>query len=276
MKRTRTTEVNVLGRVAALTAISIIGSVILFVLTTRVVFGSNVDTAMTVADCWNIGLLFSIFVPMLICPAVCYRSVRLVEELQIARDQLEILAQTDQLTGLLNRRGFDATADTALETALLPDRPVAVLVCDIDHFKQLNDSFGHSFGDQTLKHVAEILLSFAQSGSFIVGRQGGDEFVMMLPGVYLTEAAAIAESIRIACARTAFDGDTIGASLSVSIGVAASRGSQASLSALMRRADIALYDVKRTGRNRVVSVDVNEQWSSATAAPLAPTCRSAA
>jgi diguanylate cyclase (GGDEF)-like protein len=151
-----------------------------------------------------------------------------------------------------------------------------MLMCDIDHFKRLNDSFGHRFGDQTLKHVAEILLSFAQSRSFIVGRQGGDEFVMMLPGVHLTEAAAIAESIRIVCARTAFDGDTIGAGLSVSIGVAASRGSQASLSALMRRADVALYDVKRTGRNRVGTAEVNEQWSSATAAPLPPTCRSAA
>ncbi|MGP0060090.1 MAG: GGDEF domain-containing protein [Beijerinckiaceae bacterium] len=276
MKRKEKRKAKVFWRILALTAISVAGSTTIFMLIARAVFGSNPDMTITVGDFWTLGLFISIFVPMLLCPVVTYRLSRLIQELQIARDQLEILAQTDQLTGLLNRRGFDATADTALETALLPDRPVAVLVCDIDHFKQLNDSFGHSFGDQTLKHVAEILLSFAQSRSFIVGRQGGDEFVMMLPGVYLTEAAAIAESIRIACARTAFDGDTIGASLSVSIGVAASRGSQASLSALMRRADIALYDVKRTGRNRVVSVDVNEQWSSATAAPLAPTCRSAA
>ncbi len=134
---------------------------------------------------------------------------------------------------------------------------------DIDHFKRLNDTFGHRFGDQTLKCVAEILRSCAERRSFIVGRQGGDEFVMLLPGVDLTEAAAIAESIRVACARKAFDGDTIGASLSISIGVAASLGSQASLSALMQRADVALYDVKRTGRDRVISVDVNEQWSSA-------------
>ena len=229
----------------------------------RVAFGSNPNMLITVGDFWTLGLFISILVPMLICPIVTYRLSRLVQELQVARDRLEILAQTDQLTGLLNRRGFDAAADAALETARLDDVPVAVLMCDIDHFKRLNDSLGHGFGDQILLHVADLLRCFAQSGNFIVGRQGGDEFVMLLPGVDSTAAATLAESIRVACARLIFGASAIGGTFSVSIGVAACPGSHASLSALMRRADVALYDVKRSGRNSVVTADLNEQWPSA-------------
>lgn len=263
MKRKKKTKAKVFWRILALTAISVVSSATIFMLIARVVFGSNPNMLITVGDFWTLGLFISIFVPMLLCPVITYRLSRLIQELQIARDQLEILARTDQLTGLLNRRGFDAAAEAALELARLDDHPVAVLMCDIDHFKELNDSFGHGFGDETLKHVADILRSFAQNRNYIVGRQGGDEFVMMLQGADLSEAAATAESIRGACAALAVGGIATGGSLAVSIGVAACPPSQTSLSGLIRRADVALYEVKRTGRNHAVNADVNEQWSSA-------------
>jgi diguanylate cyclase (GGDEF)-like protein len=136
-------------------------------------------------------------------------------------------------------------------------------MCDIDHFKKLNDGFGHGHGDNALLYVAEVLRSFAASHHMIAGRQGGDEFVMLAPGVDLAEAAGMAESIRVACGKTPFDGEAAGACVTVSIGVAACAGSKASLSALMRRADVALYEVKRNGRNRVASADLGERWSSA-------------
>jgi diguanylate cyclase (GGDEF)-like protein len=164
---------------------------------------------------------------------------------------------------LLNRRGFDAAAHAALEAGRDANRPVAVLMCDIDHFKKLNDDFGHGLGDNALLYVAEVLRGFAAGRHLIASRQGGDEFVLLAPGVDLAEAAAMAESIRIACGKMPFDGDAAGACVTVSIGVAACAGSKASLSALMRRADVALYEVKRGGRNRVASADVAERWSSA-------------
>jgi diguanylate cyclase (GGDEF)-like protein len=217
----------------------------------------------TPAEFQHFVLALSIFVPALVCPLVSYRSARLVEALKRARGDLEVLAQTDQLTGLLNRRGFDAAAHAALEAGRAANRPVAVLTCDIDHFKKLNDSFGHGFGDKALLHVAEVLRRFALSRHLVAGRQGGDEFVILAPGIGRAEAAGIAESIRIACGKMPLEDNAAGAILSVSIGVAVCAGSQASLSALMRRADVALYDAKRIGRNRVVAADLGERWSNA-------------
>jgi diguanylate cyclase (GGDEF)-like protein len=263
MKRERTIKANIVRRVLVATTISIVGSIALSLLVMHVVFGSDSYIVMTAAQFRTLCVFFSIFVPILICPFLAYRSARLIRELKVAHDRLEILAKTDELTGLLNRRGFDAAAEAALMSARRDDRPVAVLLCDIDYFKRLNDSFGHDFGDEALLCVADVLRTFAQCGNFIVGRQGGDEHVMLLPGVHLSEASAVAENIRIACAKATIAGQTIGAGLSVSIGVAACPGPQASLSALMRRADVALYEAKRKGRNRVVAADVNEQWPTA-------------
>jgi diguanylate cyclase (GGDEF)-like protein len=133
---------------------------------------------------------------------------------------------------------------------------MAVLMCDIDHFKSLNDNFGHGFGDNVLKHVADVLARAAERGKFVVGRQGGDEFAILLPGVDRDGAAAIAQDIRSACA----DARCEGGALSVSIGIAVSARSRASLAALLRRADIALYEVKRGGRN---GAGANQEWPSA-------------
>jgi len=137
------------------------------------------------------------------------------------------------------------------------------MMCDIDHFKRLNDNLGHTLGDKALVEVADLLRSFAQECGLIVGRQGGDEFVVMLPGVGLAEAASIAENIRVGCSKLLFEHPAMGATLSVSIGVAASADAEASLTSLLRRSDVALYDVKRTGRNRIVAADIGERWSSA-------------
>jgi diguanylate cyclase (GGDEF)-like protein len=257
------TKAQVFRRVFLVTAISVVSSFVLTLLAMRIVYGANSNTMIPVAEFENFVFALSILAPTLICPPVCYKSAKLVHDLNLARSELQVLAQTDQLTGLLNRRGFDAVAQASLDAARAAQSPVAVLMCDIDHFKRLNDGFGHDFGDKSLMHVAAVLRGFAESHKLIVGRQGGDEFVMMLPGARLSDAAAIAEDIRVACAKMAFERDPIGGSLSVSIGVAASERSEASLSALLRRADVALYDVKRSGRNRVVTADVNEHWSSA-------------
>jgi diguanylate cyclase (GGDEF)-like protein len=228
----------------------------------RLVFGGDPSFVVTAAQIQWFSLSLSIIAPALICPAASYRSAKLVAQLEQARRDLEVLAQTDQLTGLLNRRGFDAAAIAAIEASRQANRPVAALICDIDHFKSINDRFGHGVGDRSLIHVAEVLRAFAASDGLISGRQGGDEFVMLLPGAGTPEVAAIGESIRAACAAGGSDRDGLGA-VSVSIGAAVSEGAAAPLSALLRCADVALYDVKRGGRNRLVVADIDKQWSNA-------------
>jgi diguanylate cyclase (GGDEF)-like protein len=263
MRQEMETQAQIFRQVLAVTAISTISSFVLSLLAMHIFYCGDSNLKISAAEFQNFGLTLSILLPILICPPVCYQSAKLVHDLRRARSELQIIAHTDKLTGVLNRRGFDKAAQASLEAARNAGHPTSVLVCDIDHFKRLNDGFGHDFGDRTLMHVADILGSFAQSHNFVVGRQGGDEFVMMLPGTVLAQAAAIAESIRIACGKITLGGEEADASLSVSIGVAASAQSGTSLSALIRRADVALYDVKRTGRNSVVAADVQEQWASA-------------
>jgi diguanylate cyclase len=128
---------------------------------------------------------------------------------------------------------------------------MSVLMIDIDFFKELNDSFGHDFGDAALVQVAAILRNEALEEGFIVGRQGGDEFVALLPGVSGPKAAAIAERIRRACSETLVEHGGKSAYVTVSVGVS-TQSQQNSLSQLIGEADGALYCAKQEGRNRVV------------------------
>jgi diguanylate cyclase (GGDEF)-like protein len=129
---------------------------------------------------------------------------------------------------------------------------------DVDDFKKLNDRFGHAFGDRALMQVADVLRRCAADRNFIAGRQGGDEFAMVLADTDRAEAFAIAQAIRAACAEATPDAIAV----CVSIGIAVSARSKASLPALLRRADIALYDAKRTGGGRAFAGDANERWPS--------------
>jgi diguanylate cyclase (GGDEF)-like protein len=248
-----------LWQIFCLTAVGSMFSVGCTALAMRIVFGDDPAALIPAAQFKHFAYWLSLGLPVVLCPLLSFRFFGLMQRMNVARTNFKILAQTDELTGLFNRRGFDAAALEALETERVAGRPVAVMICDIDHFKRLNDNFGHDFGDQSLMHIACVLTRFAGSHGLIVGRQGGDEFVVMYPGAGKAEAAAVAEAIRLACAEM----QLVGSTLSVSIGLAASLRATASLSALIRRADVALYDVKRTTRNSVVAADVEEEWASA-------------
>jgi diguanylate cyclase (GGDEF)-like protein len=256
MARQIRTTAQVYRRVFIVTALSILGSVAVSQLVMRLAFAA--DATVTAAGFRHLTWFFSIFVPAVVCPLACYQSTRLMQALTLARDELETLARTDQLTGVLNRRGFEAAAEQALAEARAADRPMVALMLDIDAFKQLNDAFGHAMGDAALKRIACVLRDCAEGKCFIVGRLGGDEFAMMLPDVDRDEAAGIARAIRAACASEAEDG----AAISVSIGVAVSARSQTPLSMLLRRADIALYEIKREGASRIASDEAGECWPS--------------
>ncbi len=174
---------------------------------------------------------------------------------ELVRTQSEIVrsrkqALRDPLTGIANRAGVDG-----LVTQLLADepaQPLSVALLDIDHFKTLNDSYGHQRGDHVLRAVTKALIAAAGS-SQMVGRLGGDEFVVVLPGTTLEMAAESAETLRIAvmsCDLTESLGGEVLGGLTASLGVAELERGE-SLAELFERADRCLYRAKHSGRNRV-------------------------
>ncbi|MEO1402925.1 MAG: ammonium transporter [Cyanobacteria bacterium J06635_1] len=168
---------------------------------------------------------------------------------KITEDKLRQLAHTDSLTGTYNRRFFLQLAETALVDCQLKTTPTTVLMLDIDHFKQINDTYGHATGDLAIKFVAGIVARHLRD-SDILGRFGGEEFSILLPTTTLKRAWVIAERIRksIETRELNHQGQLI--KLTVSIGVAQA-GLDDGIHDLLDQADQALYQAKEQGRNRV-------------------------
>jgi len=244
------TSRQVLRRIAVATAISIALSVAIGFLAMAYIYGTDMNAAIPVSLAFKLGLGMGVVAPALICPILAFRTIRAIQERDRAHVELRRIAETDQLTGLLNRRGFDAAAQAATEQCARHNRPVSALIVDVDFFKAINDSFGHEFGDAALVHVAAMLNDAATAEAFIVGRQGGEEFVALLPGWTGQQAATIAEKLRQTCAETPFAFKGKSALVAVSIGVTTATR-RVSLPQLMEEADSALYRAKRSGRNRV-------------------------
>jgi diguanylate cyclase (GGDEF)-like protein len=156
----------------------------------------------------------------------------------------------DPLTGLLNREALGDRFAELAEQAALTGGSVALVVCDLDRFKAVNDRFGHERGDSVLKDVAYLMRKHLRSFE-LVYRLGGEEFLVVLPGASLVEAEVIAERLRVAIE----DGRPGGLGVTCSLGVAAGSGADVSFKPLFSRADAALYAAKRGGRNRVVALD---------------------
>ncbi|WP_035086321.1 diguanylate cyclase [Catenuloplanes japonicus] len=176
------------------------------------------------------------------------------EALRAANEQLETLAVTDPLTGLANRRRLTEVLEEAWRRAVRPRLPLALALVDIDHFKLLNDVYGHPAGDECLRQVSRTLLR-AVRDTDTVARFGGEEFVAVLPGADLNTAIAIAERMRAAVAALAHPHELAEhAIVTVSVGVAAVTPDRTGLhETLIKMADEALYSAKREGRNRVVA-----------------------
>lgn len=175
------------------------------------------------------------------------------EELHRAKLRLLELAMTDGLTGLSNRRKLDEAMDQECRRSQREGGSLALMVLDIDHFKRLNDTHGHQAGDRVLRRVAAILSSFRNRAGDLAARLGGDEFVLLLPGADHAQALAVANRIREQIQSTDFDAP-VGVSVTACIGVANVDGATTqSPENLFAKADRALYDAKRDGRNTVVS-----------------------
>ncbi len=171
-------------------------------------------------------------------------------QLRSANDQLSALAITDPLTGLHNHRFFQEMLGSELATAAGQSLPVALLLLDIDHFRQFNETYGHDVGDRVLKIVAQTIGQDIQPGEH-AARYGGEEFVVILPGTDGTRAQTIAERLREGIARSAFVVELETMHLTVSIGVACFPQHASVAASLLKAADLALYAAKRHGRNSV-------------------------
>jgi len=154
------------------------------------------------------------------------------------------------LTGLYNRRHFFDVAQTELERSRRYHHSMSIIILDVDHFKRVNDSFGHMVGDEVLRSQARTSLASLRKVD-IMGRYGGEEFVVMLPETNLTSACVMAERLRSQVVSMRVGSDRGVVSITISIGVAGFDGkTEIDLDTLLNRADQALYRAKGSGRNR--------------------------
>jgi diguanylate cyclase (GGDEF)-like protein/PAS domain S-box-containing protein len=170
-------------------------------------------------------------------------------------DELEYRAHTDSLTGLANRGRFMELADAELARAMRYQHPFAVLILDVDHFKTINDRFGHKSGDTVLQALATILRGTLREND-IIGRIGGEEFAMLLPETDTEKASEVAERLRLTVAGTDITTENNNKiAITVSIGIAVPTNIPLNIDNILSRADSALYAAKNSGRNRVCNAD---------------------
>lgn len=166
------------------------------------------------------------------------------------RDVAHRLAEHDMLTGVLNRRAIQSAARAAFRNARNAGTPLALLFLDIDHFKKVNDSHGHRVGDHCLRAIIAPIAGELRHEDAL-GRYGGEEFLIVLPGIEAPEACAIAERIRLRAQRAPVHVSGIRIDLTVSVGIAVIDAQAANVEELIERADSALYRAKSEGRNQV-------------------------
>jgi diguanylate cyclase (GGDEF)-like protein len=192
------------------------------------------------------------------------RRIRQLEDRLVeAHEEMRLKATHDSLTSLLNRGAIMSLLKNELQRGLRSQQPVSIMLCDIDYFKQINDTYGHSAGDTVLREIASRLAGSIRSYDAIglytdaVGRYGGEEFLMVLSGCDANQVQKKAESIRQAIAVQVFeiDGSKLWVTISMGLTTIDHWDQTSSIESLLDRADAALYRAKSEGRNRFVFAD---------------------
>jgi diguanylate cyclase (GGDEF)-like protein len=242
--------------VAKRVAQSVVGTIVLTITLLVARFGPDLSIDVRLETVAKNMLFDGVFIAALLTGLLTYRPTVVMRELHQARAELFKISRTDPLTGILNRRGFDEAATEALAKPG-DGLPVVVLMCDIDHFKRINDSFGHQFGDQVLSDIGKAVSAFGEEYGALVCRHGGEEFAILMTGVTGVQAIRRANILRQTCARLTIrneGGST--PTVTVSIGLAMAH-EKTTLADIMRAADKALYLAKNRGRNLVVPAQVD-------------------
>jgi diguanylate cyclase (GGDEF)-like protein len=197
--------------------------------------------------------MFGIYALLVIFAAeLFYRFIQSRNQLQALTQELDLVSRLDPLTGIYNRRHLDDTIGNTVSTVKRHNQSLALVIADVDHFKRVNDTYGHDAGDTVLVEVTSRMMKTLRSGD-LLGRWGGEEFLIVLPMTTVEGARLAAERMREIVAATPItleDGQQL--NITASFGCAAMRGEDADPDALIRRADAALYEAKEGGRNRVV------------------------
>lgn len=182
------------------------------------------------------------------------RIVNIQDELHGTKVKMELLAYQDELTGLVNRRGFDKALSIEIKHSKNEKSPLSVLMIDVDQFKSFNDNYGHQAGDECLKVVAKVLKEAACRTTDIVTRYGGEEFALILPNTSLAQAEIVGDRIVSAFKHLAYPHkySSVERYLTVSGGIAQITD-EVGTKEIMKRADTALYIAKESGRNGITS-----------------------
>jgi diguanylate cyclase (GGDEF)-like protein len=181
-----------------------------------------------------------------------------VSELAEEAEALERLACSDGLTGLNNRRHFLVLANNEWARFQRYKRPLALLMTDIDKFKSVNDTYGHDVGDEVIKAVAGVLQAGKRTTD-IVGRLGGEEFALVLPEATLDSAVQAAERFRQLVGNCVISAGDKRVPITISLGVASADERTSGIEEMLKQSDLALYEAKQTGRNRVCRFSRNAQ-----------------
>ena len=251
------TERDVLRRTIFQSLVGVVVSASASLLMSLTMFGTDPARQISVGHAVAVSAAASVLVSIFVGSILSYRGSRTLQKLALIRAELWRLSRTDQLTGLPNRRGFSEAAAEALDKAQRQKVQAVAFMLDIDHFKSINDQFGHDFGDVVLAEIGRLLSKHAKTNGMIVGRQGGEEFAALLLGNDTERAMQTAETIRQECAATQILHGGTFVQVTISIGLARSE-QQPSLERILRRADRALYEAKAAGRNRIVPAELGD------------------
>ena len=229
----------------------VVAAAVLFVRSLGAWVKPQVDAAALAPDSHQ-GLLYFVACTLVVSSSLAY----LLMHRERADEETRRLASTDPLTGVFNRRTFIELAERELARSRRDSTSLSLMILDLDHFKQVNDTYGHLVGDEVLVAFTGLIKERARRADLVV-RYGGEEFCVLLPATSLPAAVALAERIRAATVATALARHPM--KITVSVGVTAySGGPRVALETLLARADEALYRAKHEGRNRVVALPLAE------------------
>lgn len=201
-----------------------------------------------------IGVVISIVAPLVIAPLMSWHVIGLMLKVARLEHDMRQLATYDQLTQLLSRTVFIKRASTLLNRYQKQQRAITFAYLDIDNFKLINDNYGHSAGDQVIASLGKLIITKTTDND-LSGRLGGEEFIICIPDLDLAGATAVIEELLTEIRQSSVQCNNLALSYTVSVGVTHTNSTTTqSLEELIKRADQALYQAKRTGKDKLVIV----------------------